>query len=580
MTNDPYYRRYIVIAGVAVGIVFIFIIRLFGLQIIDQSRREKAENNALVRQTVYPSRGLMYDRNGELLVFNQPVYEGMLIEREMGRAFDTISFCGALQITREEFEERMAQMKDTKNRGYSRYTPQVFMAQLQKKDVAVLEETLFNFPGVTIRKRTLRDYTYQAAAHVLGSVGEVNQQDLDRDDYYKAGDYAGRDGLEKQYETRLRGEKGVEVLLRDARGRIQGSYREGKWDKEAVAGEDLTLTIDIQLQLLAERLLQNKIGSVVAIEPKTGEILAMVSSPSWNPQSLVGRQRSGNYYALQQDPLKPLLNRATQAQYPPGSTFKTLQALAGLEEGTLKANTCYACNGPKSSPIKCTHNHKTPIDLEGALEQSCNPYFWYAFREMIQEHGYDHWRDIIMRFGITPPSGKYYDKVYGKGGWKAITVRSLSIGQGEILVTPMQLATQAACLANSGYFIEPHLVRDSATYAVHSTGIDTTYFGIVKRGMRRVMTAGTGRWYDVAELQFCGKTGTAQNPHGEDHAIFMGFAPLDDPQIAVAVVVENAGFGATWACPVAVLMMEQYLTGEATHNQWAYQRLVDANLIH
>ena len=590
MINDKYYRRRYVISGIAVAVVLVYGLRLFFLQVIDQSTKDQADNNALVKQTIYPSRGLIYDRNGELLVFNQPIYEVTMTMRDMGKEWDTLAFCQCLQISRAEFDARMEDIKDRKkNRGYSRWTPQVFMSQLKKEDIATLQESIFLFPGVQIQKRTLRDYTYNAAAHVLGSVGEVNQNDIDRDSYYSRGDYSGRDGLERTYEKQLRGEKGVCVLMRDVRGRIQGSYQDGELDVTAKAGTDLHTTLDIQLQLLAEELLAGKIGSVVAIEPKTGEILALASSPTWNPRVLVGKERSKNYNMLLKDKTKPLMNRATQATYPPGSTFKTIQSLVCLDQGAITPNTLYPCSGPGSSPIKCTHHHGSPVALDRAIEQSCNPYFWCAFRDLLQmdgygkdnadfRHRYELWRDAVMSFGLgqkftdsdlseqssgSIPSTKLFDKFYGKTGWKAITIRSLSIGQGEILVTPLQLANQAATIANEGYFITPHLNKnDSMLTHVHQLDIDQRHFEVVKEGMGRVMVFGTGRHHAIDSLHMAGKTGTVQNPHGRDHAIFIGFAPIEDPQIAVAVVVENAGFGATWACPIATMMIEQYLTGE------------------
>lgn len=590
MLNDTNYKRRYTVSAIAVGVVLIYIVRLFFLQIIDSSSNDKADSNALVRRTIYPSRGLIYDRNGELLVFNQPIYEVTMIVREMGRQFDTIAFCNALDISTQEFDTRMADIKNRKkNRGYSSYTPQVFMNQLKKEDIANLQESLFRFPGIQISKRTIRDYTYNAASHVLGSVGEVNQNDIDKDPYYARGDYSGRDGIEQTYELDLRGKKGVEVLMRDSKGRLQGSYHEGELDQPAQSGTDLTITLDIRLQMLAEQLLQNKVGSAVAIEPHTGEILALVSSPNWNPNRLVGKGRTGNYNALLQDPSKPLLNRATQATYPPGSPFKLIQTLICLQEHGITPRTQYPCSGPGSTPIKCTHHHGSPVSLEEAIEQSCNPYFWCAFRDMLQQGGYgeenenfrrnyETWRNRVLSFGFghrfddsdvgyqsagSVPGTQFYDRYYGKTGWKAITIRSLSIGQGELLVTPLQLANQAAAIANKGYFITPHLNRsDSMQLRRHDIDIEPAYFDIVHTGMKRVMTNGTGRWYQLPDsIASCGKTGTAQNPHGKDHAIFIGFAPADNPQIAVAVVVENAGFGATWAAPVASLMMEQYLTG-------------------
>ena len=606
MLNDPFYKRKYVIGGIAVAVVLVYIVRLFFLQVIDQSTQEKAENNAQLRQVIYPSRGLIYDRNGELLVANQPIYEVALVVKEMGQDFDTLGFCTALHIDREAFEARMHEMTDRrKNRGYSRFTPQVFMEQLDKEEVAQLQQEQYKYAGVSIRCRTLRDYTYPIASHVLGSVGEVNQNDLERDRYYAVGDYAGRDGIERTYEKQLRGDKGVQILMRDSRGRIQGPYKEGSLDREAKAGTDLYLSIDRKAQQLAEELLRGKVGSVVAIEPKTGEILVMASAPNWNPGTLVGKERSANYQQLASDPNKPLINRATQAQYSPGSTFKTLQALVGLQEKAITPRTLYPCNGKQSSPIKCTHSHGSPVDLGEGIEQSCNPYFWAMFRDLLQRDGYADgnvlfkqnyttWRNDILSFGLGQrfedtdvseqaagyvPTVELYNKIYGSKGWKAITIRSLAIGQGEILVTPLQLANQAAAIANKGYYITPHLNRnDSMKSRIHSTLVDSAYFDVVQAGMARVMSNGTGRWYNVENLQMCGKTGTVENVHGKDHALFIGFAPKDNPQIAIAVAVENAGFGATWACPIGSLIMEQYLTDEIGRKS-LYERIANANLI-
>ena len=607
MINDKNYNRRYVIMGVAVLVVFIYIVRLFILQVIDQSTQGKAETNAQLRQTIYPSRGLIYDRNGELLVANQPIYEVTIIVREIQKyQFDTLGFCQALKITPIEFEERMKQMTNPrKNRGYSRYSPQVFMDHLSQEDVASLQQELYKFDGVYVRYRTLRDYLYPIASHVLGSVGKVNQRDIEKDPYYGPDDYSGRDGIERTYEKELRGQKGVTVLMRDSRGRIQGSYKNGQLDKEAQTGETLHLGLDIKTQLIAEELMQGKVGSVVAIEPQTGEILALVSSPNWDPRSLIGKDRSKNYQKLLKDPNKPLMNRATQAQYSPGSTFKLLQALAGLQEKVISPQTQYVCNGPSTRPIRCTHSHGTLVNLEEGIEQSCNPYFWSLYRDMLQKDGYGddnslfknnykEWIDHMKSFGLGSklsgtdireqssgalPSIGLYDKIYGSTGWKAITIRSLSIGQGEILVTPLQLANMVAAVANKGYYITPHLNRnDSMKSNLNQTSIDEEHFDVVHRGMERVMTDGTGKWYNVPELQICGKTGTVQNPHGKDHALFVGFAPKDDPKIAIAVAVENAGFGSTWACPIATLIMEQYLSGKIART-WLYDNMVNANLV-
>lgn len=588
MVNDIYYKRKYIISIIIVSVVVIFIIRLFAIQILDETAPEKAAKNAQLTQIIYPSRGLIFDRNDSLLVFNHPVYDVMLIFNEMGKNFDTLSFCSNLSISQEEFNERTQQIRRQKNRGFSKYTPQLFLSQLTKENISRLQEHLYLFPGVSIRKRTLRDYTYNSASHILGNVGEVTSKELENDSYYQIGDYCGRDGIEKVYESHLRGIKGKEILMRDSHGRIQGSYDNGRLDEPAQMGEDIQTTLDINLQMHAEELMTGKIGSVVAIEPQTGEVLALVSSPYWNPKDLVGRNRTKQYNALLKDPQKPLLNRATQALYSPGSTFKLLQALVCLQEQIITPNTKYACSGRMSTPIRCTHDHGNPVTLVEAIEQSCNPYFWCAYRDLLQKDGYGNgnadfkrnykeWRNDIISFGFgstfadsdipqqasgSIPSEKLYNKIYGNKGWKAITIRSLSIGQGEILVTPLQLANMTAVIANKGYYISPHICRTSkdTTNRIHHSTIDSVHFDCVQQGMAQVMTNGTGRWYNVQELQICGKTGTVQNPHGKDHAIFIGFAPQDNPQIAIAVVVENAGFGSTWACPIASLLIEQYLT--------------------
>ena len=588
MVNDIYYKRKYIISIIIVSVVVIFIIRLFAIQILDETAPEKAAKNAQLTQIIYPSRGLIFDRNDSLLVFNHPVYDVMLIFNEMGKNFDTLSFCSNLSISQEEFNERTQQIRRQKNRGFSKYTPQLFLSQLTKENISRLQEHLYLFPGVSIRKRTLRDYTYNSASHILGNVGEVTSKELENDPYYQIGDYCGRDGIEKVYESHLRGIKGKEILMRDSHGRIQGSYDNGRLDEPAQMGEDIQTTLDINLQMHAEELMTGKIGSVVAIEPQTGEVLALVSSPYWNPKDLVGRNRTKQYNALLKDPQKPLLNRATQALYSPGSTFKLLQALVCLQKQIITPNTKYACSGRMSTPIRCTHDHGSPVTLVEAIEQSCNPYFWCAYRDLLQKDGYGNgnadfkrnykeWRNDIISFGFgstfadsdipqqasgSIPSEKLYNKIYGNKGWKAITIRSLSIGQGEILVTPLQLANMTAVIANKGYYISPHICRSSkdTTNRIHHSTIDSVHFDCVQQGMAQVMTNGTGRWYNVQELQICGKTGTVQNPHGKDHAIFIGFAPQDNPQIAIAVVVENAGFGSTWACPIASLLIEQYLT--------------------
>ncbi len=579
------------VAIIMIAIAVIYILRLFSLQIVEDKYKKGAASNAFLNKTIFPPRGLIYDRNDSLLVYNKPAYDITFIYREI-QNFDTLSFCEDLKITREFFEKRMKEVRNRdKNPSYSSLTPQIFMTQLEIQDVAAVQQSMYKYNGFYIQTRTLREYRYSAGGHVLGSIGEVTPKMIENDDYYDPGDYAGRDGLEYTYEKALRGEKGVEILLRDAKGRIKGRYEDGAKDIAPKAGTNLKTTIDIQLQLLGEKLLSGKVGSIVAIEPKTGEILAMVSNPTFNPALLVGRERSKNYNMLLNDPLKPLYNRATQATYSPGSTFKTFQALVGLELGGINLDTRFYCNGKGSSPIRCSHSHGSSITLLNAIEQSCNPYFWHTFRSTIEKEGYGHknanfkknynaWRNLIMKFGFghkfedsdiyqqssgNIPSIDYFNKWYGETGWRALTIRSLSIGQGEVNVTQMQLANATAVIANKGYYITPHLNKaDSMLTHKHVLDIDKEYFDIVDEGMWRVSEFGTGRHYKVPGVVVCGKTGTVENNKGKDHAFFIGYAPRENPQIVVAVMVENAGFGATWAAPISSLMMELYLTKKMT----------------
>lgn len=589
MINDTLQNRRWVIAAIISAFVLLYIIRLFSLQIIETKYKSGADSNALLKKTIFPPRGLIYDRKNTLLVYNKPAYDIAMIMREV-QDLDTLAFCRSLGISKEFFIQRIEEIKDRKkNTGYSSYTPQIFMTQLSSEDVATIQQLIYKFRGFYIQNRTLREYAFPHGAHIFGSIGEVSWNDIDKDPYYNLGDFSGRDGIEYTYEKSLRGEKGVEILLRDSRGRIKGKYREGELDQEPKAGKNLTLTIDIQLQILAEKLLNGKMGSAVAIEPKTGEILAMVSNPNYDPAILVGRQRSKNYAGLVKDPTKPLMNRATQAQYSPGSTFKPLQALVCQQLGGINEHTRYGCSGQGSSPIKCTHSHGSPVSLLNAIEQSCNPYFWNAFKATIEKNGYgtknlnfkksyQEWADAMHSFGLGKkfddsdiyeqtrgniPTQKYFNRYFGETGWRALTIRSLSIGQGEVLVTPLQLANTMAAIANEGYYITPHLNKsDTMLLRKHVTSVDKKYFPIVNEGMWRVFEFGTGRYYKVDSLSMCGKTGTVQNNHGKDHSLFVGFAPRENPVIAIAVVVENAGFGATWAAPVASLMMEQYIYGK------------------
>ncbi|HAH59680.1 MAG TPA: penicillin-binding protein 2, partial [Bacteroidales bacterium] len=495
-----------------------------------------------------------------------------------------------LDITPEGFRQRLRKAKD-----YSRYKPSLFEKQLSKETYGYLEEKMYRFPGFFVQPRTLRKYPTPLGAHLLGYVGEVNQAMIDKNPYYKSGDYVGISGIEKTYEEELRGIKGIKIKMVDVHNREVGSFQDGLHDTIAEMGKDLYLSIDATLQEYGERLMQGKMGSIVAIEPSTGEILAFLSSPSYNPNLLVGRVRGKNFGLLLQDPVKPLLNRALMGQYPPGSTFKMVNDLVGLQEGVLTTSTHYSCQGPGSTPIRCTHNHQSPLDVYTAIQQSCNPFHWQVYRSILSNprykgtrENYEIWRDHVMDMGFghklgsdtdaelagNIPSAESFDAIYGKGRWTSMTVRSLSIGQGEILTTPLQLANYGALLANRGYYIVPHVVKQIGEKAVDEkkfkkviSDISPSHYEIIVEGMRQVATLGTARWYQIKDITMCGKTGTAENPHGKDHSLFMAFAPADNPVIAIAVVVENAGFGSTWALPIASLMIEKYINGEVSRTQ-------------
>lgn len=587
-------RRY-VISGFILVIAVICLVRLFSLQVADDKYKVFAENNAFLRKVQYPSRGLMYDRNGELVVYNQPAYDVMMIPKDI-KGLDTLDFCRTLGITRENFDARMADVK--KSAGYSVYTPQRFMSHLTARDYGRLQEKLYRYAGFYTQKRILRQYNYRAAANVLGNIREVNQKDLDKDEegYYRPGDYTGDVGVESSYEEYLRGVKGVEILMRDAHGRIQGRYEEGAYDVAPRSGRNLTLGLDIKLQQYAESLMVNKIGAVVAIEPKTGEILCMVSSPTYDPTLLVGRERGKNYLKLQnreENPDLPLFDRALSGVYPPGSTFKPTQALITLQEGIIDINTpfpCYHGYAYSGRKLKC-HGHPSPLPVRPALATSCNAFFCWGFKNMIDrrskygsvENAFEIWKNYLVQLGYgyklgvdLPhesrgflPNAKYYDKYYGSGHWSANTIISVSIGQGEVLATPLQIANLSATIANRGYYITPHVVKAiedtvmPAEYlAKHTPDIDRRWFEAVAEGMRMAVTGGTCTKANISDIAVAGKTGTAQNPHGKDHSAFMGFAPFDDPKIAVAVYVENGIWGATYGVPIGALIIEKYLTGK------------------
>ena len=587
------YRHY-VIGGVAILIVVIYIIRLFQLQISSDDYKKSADSNAFLKKIEYPSRGIITDRNGKLLVYNQPAYDIMVVMNEAKDHLDTLDFCKALNISREEFDRRMENIKDrNKNPGYSRFTQQIFMSQLSDKDFSVFQEKMFRFPGFYVQRRTIRQYQYPIAAHVLGDIAEVSPADIEADDYYQPGDYIGKLGIERSYEKQLRGEKGIQILLRDAHGRVQGRYQNGKLDRRPVAGKNLTLSIDADLQALGERLMEGKIGSIVAIEPSTGEVLCMVSSPSYDPRMMVGRQRSKSHHQLSMNVWKPLLNRSIMGQYPPGSTFKTTQGLTFMSEGIIHpTHTAYPCGhgfNYKGLHVGC-HGHASPLPLVPALSTSCNGYFCWGLYYMINQHvskygsvqkAMDKWRDYMVSMGFgyklgvdlpgekrgLIPNSKFYDKAY-KGSWNGLTIISIAIGQGEVNATPLQIANLGATIANRGWFITPHVVKH-----VQGEKLDTAYtnhrrtmakreaYDYVVQGMRASATGGTCKALAHYDFMACGKTGTAQN-RGHDHSVFMGFAPMDKPKIAVAVYVENGGWGATYGVPLGGLIMEQYINGK------------------
>ena len=589
--NLMYSNRKYVLGFIATGIVLVYLVRLFTLQLMSDDFKRNADSNAFLKRIQYPARGAMRDRTGKLLVYNQPAYDIMVVMSEMNDV-DTLDLCESLGITREIFDQRMEEIKDrNRNPGYSSYTQQLFMNQLSAEEFSTFQEKLFRFPGFYIQKRSIRQYAYPNAAHILGDVGEVSPADIEADDYYQSGDYIGKLGVERSYEKQLRGEKGVEILLRDARGRIKGNYQNGKFDRAPIPGKNLTLSIDLELQQLGERLMQGKLGSIVAIEPSTGEVLCMVSSPTYDPRIMVGRQRGKNNRILTNDPMKPLLNRAIMGTYPPGSTFKTSQALTFLEEGIITPQTSYPCSGGfRFGRLKVgCHGHVSPIPLIPTIATSCNGYFCWGLYYMLGnrkkyatvQEAMTTWKDYMVSMGFGYPLGidlpgekrglipnaDFYDKHLGKS-WSALSIISIAIGQGEVTLTPLQIANLGATIANRGYYITPHVVKevqgeeiDTLYKTRHYTKVSRQNYETVVAGMRQAVVGGTCRsanneWYEV-----CGKTGTAQN-RGHDHSVFMGFAPRENPQIAVAVYVENGGWGATYGVPFGALIMEKFINGK------------------
>lgn len=596
-------RRYVfIVFTVLIGLVFI--VRLFFLQVVETSYKVSALNNSQSHVVVYPARGLIYDRHGELLVSNQAAYDVMVVPNNV-RAFDTTEFCNILDITQQSLEERLQRAKD-----YSWRVRSVFMKQVSFDVAAILQEKMYRFPGFSLQSRTLRKYARPVASHILGYIGEVNNSILEENDYYAMGDYIGVIGLEKSYENILRGEKGLKIYLKDVHNRIIGSYEEGKYDKPVKVGRNMTISLDAGLQEYGEKLMQEFVGSIVAIEPASGEILTMVSSPTVDPNLLTGRNLGETIRKLSADTLNPLFNRALMAQYPPGSTFKTINALIGLQEGVLHTTTSYYCDYGyyyRGVHVGC-HSHRAPLNLVESIQHSCNTYYCNVFRRIMEdpdyentEEAFNHWRDHVTSFGFGDklgsdftnelkgniPTAAYYDRYYTSGHWNFLTIISMAIGQGELLITPLQMANMTATIANRGWYYTPHLAKkiegeediDPKYREKHLTTIDAIHYEPIVEGMELAVNGGPGSTARIAKIQditVCGKTGTAENPHGEDHSIFIAFAPKDDPQIALAVYVENEGFGGTWAAPIASLVIEHYLKG-STNRTWLEQYVLNGN---
>ena len=593
MNKNKYKERRLVFYLLFGASILILLLRLINIQIIDSSYKLSADNNVIKAVKLYPERGYIYDRNGTLLVSNQRAFDLMVIPRQV-KKMDTLTFCRIIDIEKDYFDNQLK-----KAIRYSRNRSSIFIKEVSKQTASKIQEQLYQFSGFYLQERTMREYPEKSAAHLLGYVSQVPDYILKKNDYYKKNDNYGMTGVENSYEKELRGTQGVKYVIRDVWNAPKGSFENGKYDSIAVNGKDLELTIDNELQKYAEQLMQNKKGSIVAIEPSSGEILALVSSPYYDPNLLIGRSRSPNFNRMYKDANKPLFDRSLLAEYPPGSTFKLLNALIGLQEDVIYSGTRFSCDmGWRFSPklkIGC-HAHNSPLNLTESIAQSCNAYYCNTFRRIIEkynnaEKGYDNWRNHILSFGLgnflnndlytgrkgRVPSVDFYNRQYGKKRWKAPTVISLAIGQDALVVSPIQMANMCAAIANRGYYFTPHVVRkiggkvltDSTYTVAKQTSIDEKHFKTIIKGMERVYTGkyGTAKTAQVKNIEICGKTGTAENPHGEDHSIFIAFAPKDKPQIAIAVYIENGGWGSTWAAPIASLIIEKYLTGQVNNTE-------------
>lgn len=590
-------RKNILIAGVVI-VGLLLIIQLFNLQILNEEYKITAENNAYKYITSYPVRGLILDRNNNILVGNKNTYDILITPIEV-KAFDTLALCKIFSLEIETVREKLKEYR--KNRRKIGYQTITFIKQVPSAQYSVFAEQAYKFPGFSGLPRTSRNYPFNAGANLFGYLTEVDNNFLSKNPDYKRGDYVGASGLEQAYEDILKGQKGYSILLRDVHNRIQSSFADGKYDVDAIPGKDIVATIDGHLQQYGEELMQNKVGSLVAIEPETGEILAIVSSPGIDIEKLANINKY--YQEIINDPYKPMFNRAVMSAYPPGSVFKLVNGLIGLQEGVITPQTRYSCNMgyaySSTRKLGC-HAHPSPLDLTHSIMMSCNAYYCNVFKAIIENKRYpniydsfNHWREMVESFGFgrklgsdfpaelggTLPTTATYDRIHGKNRWKALSMISLSIGQGEIGATPLHLANLAATIANRGFYYIPHLVKDSPDTTIDSrfkerqyTMVNPEYFKDVIDGMYLAVNAppgsgGTAARARVDGLEICGKTGTAQNPHGKDHAVFICFAPKENPKIAVAAYIENAGFGGTWAAPIASLLVEKYINGTISREE-------------
>lgn len=604
--NNSFFERKFVIIGIFIAVALIIIARLFYLQIIDDSYLLSANNNVLRKTVVYPARGVILDRNWEILVQNQPVYDVLVTPREV-KDIDTLLLCELLNIDRAGFEERME-----KARAHSPFRASEFEKMVSTQTYAKFQEHLYKFRGFQVQNRTIRSYPDSIAAQFLGYIQEVNEKDIERSNgFYRRGDYIGASGVERSYEELLRGKRGVRNFMVDAFNRPKGSFMDGKYDTLAVSGDGLISSLDKELQILAETLMKNKLGSVVAIEPATGEILTYVSSPSYDPNMMVGRERGNNYMKLLHDPTKPMFNRPIQASYPPGSVFKVIAALTAQQAGVITPETAFNCPGGyrygggrafmRCSSV-CGHT-----SLVRSIERSCNTYYGHVYARMIDSRGmsgpeaYSQWREGLTKFGLGSPLGidlpsekggfipeaEYYTKRYGNESWRSSFNISLSIGQGELGITPLQMANLMAIVANRGFYYRPHLIKGIGEKRIVKkeytekiwAGVDAKHYEPVIEGMHRAVLTGTARASNIPGVDMCGKTGTVQNPHGENHAVFFAFAPRENPKIAIAVFVENAGYGGTWAAPIASMLVEKYLKDTISLPKYIQDRIYNGNLL-